>query len=203
MRARRSACGRLSFEPKQASTGPRTCARGDYERRRSLGRRRQASTGPRTCARGDQTASPTPAPQRESFNGAAHLRARRSWIALRPKDDVRQLQRGRALARAEIADPHAPGRSSKPLQRGRALARAEMVGEVRAYSPEKLASTGPRTCARGDHRRRRIDHAYVVASTGPRTCARGDLSDQPAGNDDVSCFNGAAHLRARRSCRSR
>ncbi len=181
-----------------ASTGPRTCARGDFEDKGDGETFAAASTGPRTCARGDDVAAIVRQPQNA-------------------------LQRGRALARAEMTTTLATAAFAPSLQRGRALARAEIAGLLRVLATGNVASTGPRTCARGDaaavaetigrrllQRGRALARAeipdgtatgaiMVYASTGPRTCARGDVAHHSLSQRRIDCFNGAAHLRARRS----
>ncbi len=109
----------------------------------------RASTGPRTCARGDDGV------------GVNFLR-------------LKTLQRGRALARAEMCVTRRARRLAPPLQRGRALARAEMSRSGHANPARRYASTGPRTCARGDSIFLGTSTGATLASTGPRTCARGD-----------------------------
>ncbi len=108
------------------------------------------------------------------FNGAAHLRARRfvGDRLVRTRDPG--LQRGRALARAEIT-PHTPERGppSRASTGPRTCARGDAIDRVRVVAQE-TASTGPRTCARGDVAALRSGDLQRSASTGPRTCARGD-----------------------------
>ncbi len=157
-----------------ASTGPRTCARGDNPFVAMRLGEHVASTGPRTCARGDADCVRTWQATALRFNGAAHLRARRLGSNAAERARIGALQRGRALARAEILQTSSKQRSTT------------------------AASTGPRTCARGgrvgvDKRSR-----ACFASTGPRTCARGDRAPDRSSERKCVCFNGAAHLRARR-----
>ncbi len=134
------------------------------------------------------------------FNGAAHLRARRCPQRASQWSLRALLQRGRALARAEIRRLPRERKERRLLQRGRALARAEIsarrtgshsirrfngAAHLRArrshlvHSVPKArskASTGPRTCARGDIVTIRQHASVPLASTGPRTCARGDCA---------------------------
>ncbi len=175
LRARRfRSCSILTPLRDAASTGPRTCARGDTEGPNDMDNIDCASTGPRTCACGD---SPD----------AAH--GLLLWG---------MLQRGRALARAEIArrirkaDPDDGFNGAAHLRARRSRDRVPMIRAV------EFASTGPRTCARGDCARERQAPSRSDASTGPRTCARGDTDASPPVIARSRSFNGAAHLRARR-----
>ena len=237
-------CAFAPYRRCRASTGPRTCARGDrarplrsalqtrLQRGRALARaeiaddrtrtakERDASTGPRTCARGDRGKFAVQRRGIQGFNGAAHLRARRFSSSPQKQSKGAPLQRGRALARAEmpsrIANAPPPGR----LQRGRALARAEMPTPSRSSNvrsrfngaahlrarrwrsrgadrKRRFASTGPRTCARGDDA-----SVSGIMTTDPlqrgRALARAEITRVRSMRRGTSCFNGAAHLRARR-----
>ncbi len=118
-------------------------------------------------------------PSDPSFNGAAHLRARRlptqsTAVAVR-----KQLQRGRALARAEITLKINPShRETCGLQRGRALARAEIPG---LQAPDTKIP--------------KLQRGRALARAEIRT---GDLARRQSHR-----FNGAAHLHARRCRRHR
>ena len=85
------------------------------------------------------------------------------------------------------------------------------------------ASMGPRDCSRGNPKRewndgvywrlqwgraiaraeicqsRQCVHVYTGASLGPRDCSRGNRGSGITGNSNISCFNGAARLLARKS----
>ncbi len=163
----------LHLAPGPASTGPRTCARGDRAirtRHRSQDRRfngaahlRARRSPLRVCA----------VPSLPSFNGAAHLRARRSRPAIAIGAADAASTGPRTCARGDSL-PSAPSASSKPLQRGRALARAEIVSSRLMGRQENLLQRG-RALARAE------------ISTWMRDCSQGSTG-----------FNGAAHLRARR-----
>ncbi len=150
------------------------------------------------------------------------MRARRFRIDVLAVDKRIRLQRGRALARAEMraavdggcllkrastgprtcarGDPlaHRGSRAGVLRFNGAAHLRARRYGPEAERAPRTLASTGPRTCARGDGRAHHHHSATRRASTGPRTCARGDITSIGSASSTHRCFNGAAHLRARR-----
>ncbi len=123
------------------------------------------------------------------------MRARRSRAV---DEDItgHRLQRGRALARAEMSEAGNEQAHHRTLQRGRALARAE-IRVRRAGSTDRGASTGPRTCARGDFCAAVAVPDGVTLQRG-RALARAEMTPGTQDDRPRPRFNGAAHLRARR-----
>ncbi len=109
-----------------------------------------------------------------SFNGAALVRARKSWFDARAKASVNTLQWGRARASAEMAFARSLKNEYQRLQWGRARASAEMHFCGISPALDSYASMGPSSCERGNTPSWQMGHTL-----GPR-------------------FNGAALVRARK-----
>ncbi len=174
VRARRGrTCTCRSRIRRWASTEPRSCERGEVERR-----------GYEVCIPG-------------CFNGAALVRARRALrgrtVVPRRKasTEPRSCERGEQ----ELRDA---GETASALQRSRARASAESLGrDWRRFPSCKLQRSRARASAE-----RRLRHPrrsdWKMASTEPRSCERGESQARSSSIRSTDCFNGAALVRARR-----
>ena len=132
-----------------ASTGPRSCERGEVFVPKNETKPVNASTGPRSCERGEVVYNLSSATLQLLQRGRARVSAESSLLPWFTNGN-RSLQRGRARVSAERNGRLGVRCNSSELQRGRARVSAERLEYQRTLHRHKPASTGPRSCERGE-----------------------------------------------------
>ncbi len=184
----------------RASMGPRTIVRGNAESQPRSRHGPLASMGPRTIVRGNAVRARWRRVRRDSFNGAADDRPRKSRRSMRTARrrvcfngaaDDRPRKSTLFLRTANILTL---------LQWGRGRSSAEMHTRRGNRAAGLVASMGPRTIVRGNVPSSASSRSVCCrrASMGPRTIVRGNNAVNCGLSPIPNRFNGAADDRPRK-----